>query len=83
MKYVIKPTSKAPVPKKDTVTQKGAEPQRKQVPIKKESFISKCIGVIIDDINWKIRGIKSAERIEMEKKQEIYESFYRMTKGGK
>jgi hypothetical protein len=60
MKYVIKPSSKIPVPKKGTT--KGTDLDRKFVPIKKESFIRKCIRIIIDDIKYKIYGETSQDR---------------------
>lgn len=89
MKVKINPNAgkKAPLPP-DNPDQTPApeQPKPNQAPAvakKKQSIISKCIGVIIDDINWKLRGIKSQERIEWEQKQEVYESFYKMAKGGK
>lgn len=88
MKVKINPNAgkKAPgVPgkeEKQPVPEKPVQ-QHPQAPKRKQTIISKCIGVIIDDINWKLRGIKSPERVEWERKQEIYESFYKAAKGEK
>lgn len=82
MKYKIKPMD----PKKAQPVKTGQAPpvhQTVQKTKRNDSIIRKCIGIIIDDINWKFRGIKSEEQIEMERKLEIYESFYKLAKEGK
>ena len=81
MKYVIKPASKAPVPKKEKKdgTPHGAELDRKFVPIKRESFIMKCIRIIIDDIKYKIYGETSQDR----QMWEDYERFCKLIRGEK
>jgi hypothetical protein len=49
------------------------------IPIKKESFIRKCIRIIIDDIKYKIYGETSQDR----QMWNDYENFCKMIRGGK
>lgn len=57
---------------------KAAPVQPTAAPQKKESFISKCINIIRDDINYHIHGIKTEDR----QKWEDYERFLEMTRKG-